>query len=108
MRVVILLVILSLSLPALAIKVPMCSIICENGQACGDRCISKKEVCEIPLDWGSACDANYIKVLQANKAKCCQGKGGVAGCAGDRIVCNNGTMSDKCGCLFIVEGENAN
>lgn len=94
-----------LAMPAYSIKFPECCVICKEGQACGDSCIPKDAVCEVPIDWGCACDYRYIKVIDANKAKCCVHQGGAFGCAGDRILCNDGTASAVCGCLFLLERE---
>lgn len=40
-----------------------------------------------------------IKDLTIEKSGCCSWHGGVQGCSGSRVTCNDGTLSPSCTCL---------
>lgn len=106
MRLLLSLVLLCCCMTAFALDKPGCCQVCWQGQACENTCISKDDVCSIPLGWGCACDKDYIISELATKEKCCKHHTGACGCAGGRVLCCDATLSDKCGCQFIMEHKN--
>jgi len=59
-----------------------------KGQATNSSIVEQREICTI--------DAK--KYFQAERSGCCSWHGGVSGCMGGRVVCNDGTYSPSCTC----------
>jgi len=43
-----------------------------------------------------------LKAIEAKKSGCCSWHGGVSGCSGGRVTCNDGTYSPSCTCAIPV------
>ena len=43
-----------------------------------------------------------LKILDVERSGCCSWHGGVSGCSGGRIVCNDGSLSPSCTCNSII------
>lgn len=46
------------------------------------------------------CTGDYVEKIIANRCGCCACHGGSTGCAGNRIVCGDGTFSQVCRCHY--------
>lgn len=84
------------------VEYPGCNVVCYEGKACGDACIPKEDACWVPIGVGHACDATLLTEKEVRDAKCCQGRGGVCGCAGDQVICCDAKRTDECGCKFSL------
>ena len=51
----------------------------------------KKETCK-----------QELKIQDVERSGCCSWHGGVSGCSGGRIVCNDGTYSPSCTCNSTI------
>jgi len=43
-----------------------------------------------------------LKAQDVERSGCCSSHGGVSGCSGGRVVCNDGTYSPSCTCNSII------
>ena len=48
------------------------------------------------------CSTKNLDVGTVQQSGCCSWHGGVDGCSGGRIVCNDGSYSPSCTCLITI------